>query len=281
MKKIYYGGDIITMGESREYPEAILVDDVKIAKVGALSEIEEYVNDNKFEVERIHLNGKTLIPSFIDSHSHISMLAQFAFMADLSECESFDEIKNTLKEYKKENNLNEDDPIVAFGYDQNFLKEGKRLTKSVLNEVSMTNPIFVLHTSTHMGCANDMALKIANIDKDTKDPDGGIIGREEGGFEVNGYLEESAMMMVLDKISKIIKMNFNELVIPAQDQYIKNGITTVQDGGSTPEIIALLKGLADNNLLKVDDVAFPTMKQNPRKIKEENYDITNKYYNRL
>src|SRR5699024_11884024 len=82
------------------------------------------------------------------------------------------------------------DVVVGFGYDHNFLKEERHPTKEILNEVSTEHPIFISHTSGHVGCANDAALTKAGVDATTPDEERGVIGRIEGSNEPNGYLEE-------------------------------------------------------------------------------------------
>ena len=72
MQKLFYGGDIITMTAETEAPEAVLVRDDKIEYVGSLDKAQALAGE---EVEKADLKGKTLMPSFIDSHSHISMYA--------------------------------------------------------------------------------------------------------------------------------------------------------------------------------------------------------------
>lgn len=280
MKQVYYGGSIITMRDEDDYVEAILVDEGKIIETGSEKEIFDKVKDEK-NIEKINLNGKTLMPSFIDPHSHISMVAQTAFMANLSECVSFDDIVKTLIKYKEEKGLTDSEPIIGFGYDHNFLKEQAHPTKGILDKVSKTNPIFILHTSVHMGSANSAALILVGINEETKDPDGGILGREANGREPNGYLEEGAISLVQEPILKRVEMDFNELIVQAQKQYIENGITTIQDGAATEEIIQLLKESADAGLLKLDTIAYPLVTANPRKIMRENPGIANQYANRL
>jgi len=280
MEKLFYGGDIITMTDENQSIEAVLINNGKIVQTGSEKELFNKI-ENHDNVEKIHLQGKTLMPSFIDPHSHLSMVAQTSFMANLSECKNFDDIKRTLRAYKKDNHLVDKDPIIGFGYDHNFLAEESHPTKTVLNQVSETNPIFIIHTSAHMGCVNDGSLTLAGVSAETKDPDGGVIGREEDGLEPNGYLEEGAMNLVQDPVFAHVELDFDQLVAEAQDQYLENGITTVQDGASSADIIQSLKESANKGLLKLDTIAYPLVTSEPRKIMKENPDIANTYSNRF
>lgn len=280
MQKIYYGGRIMTMLDENDYVDAILVNDGKIIATGTREVVLDKVNEDT-EYEEIDLNGQTLMPAFIDPHSHVSMVAQTAFMANLADCKTFEDIQETLIKYKETKNLSKTAPIIGFGYDHNFLAEESHPTKKLLDNVSETNPIFILHTSAHMGSVNSATLSLAEITENTEDPHGGVIGREKDGKEPNGYLEESAMGLVQRLIFSNLEMDFNELIVDAQEQYLENGITTVQDGASTEEVIQQLQGAADADLLKLDTIAYPLMTAGAREIMKEHPDIANKYQNHL
>ncbi|WP_152657579.1 amidohydrolase [Oceanobacillus sp. CFH 90083] len=274
MQKLYYGGDILTMTGEDDYAEAVLTEDGLIKKQGSLEEVKQAADHH---AEKIDLQGKTLVPAFIDPHGHISMVGQFSLMADLSECSNFSDIIQTLKDYIQEKRLNKGDIVVGFGYDNNFLEENSHPAKDILNQVSTEHPIFILHASGHLGCTNDLGLQAAGIDKHTPDPEGGTIGRMEGSREPNGYLEENAMMGLQKTLFKGVKRDDVKLAEFAQDIYIKNGITTVQDGASSKEIIDLFKALAQQQKLKIDVVAYPVFDAEPKKLMEENQSYAKKY----
>lgn len=280
MQQMYYGGDMITMLGEEDYVEAVLVNDGKIIGTGSDEEVLELA-EKEGEFEKVNLKGKTLMPAFIDPHSHISIVAQTAFMADLSEAKDFKDIQNVLKKYIKDKNLSKKDSLIGFGYDHNFLTEEAHPTKEILDEVSETNPIFILHASAHMGVVNSAALELAEIDEQTKDPVGGVVGREEDGSEPNGYLEEGAMDLIQGPIFANIEMDFDELIVEAQNEYFKNGITTAQDGASTPDTIQMLEGLANKDLLDLDVIAYPLLSADGRNTLKKHPKIANKYKNRL
>jgi predicted amidohydrolase YtcJ len=277
LQKLYYGGDIITMEHENDIVEAVLVQDSVIKKVGMLRDFNNELND--INIKKIDLQGKTLMPGFIDPHGHISMVGPMSAMADLSECESFEDIILTLKNYIQANRIEKGEMIIGFGYDHNVLKEEDHPNKFVLNQVSTENPIFILHTSIHMGCANDAALKMVGIDEGTPNPEGGLIGRVEGTNEPNGYLEEGALVPIQQKILSEVQGDYLRLLDHAQNIYIKNGITTAQDGASSEETVELIKSLAQQEKLKIDIVAYPVVTNNPKKVMEKNQEYAKKYHN--
>lgn len=278
MKKLYFGGTIITMEQENETVEAVLIEDGIIQEVGNLADVQRFMDDPA--IEKIDLHGRTMLPGFVDPHGHISMVGALSVMADVSTCESFQDIIDVLNEYIEEKDLGEADPVVGFGYDHNFLKEEDHPTKDVLNQVSTERPIFISHASGHMGCANDGALKLAGIDETSVAAEGGFIGRVAGTNEPNGYLEEASVASVRDKVTSGVDMDFVKIAMLSQDIYLEHGITTAQDGAASSDILALLKGLAEQNQLKLDIVAYPEIATNPDDVKD-NSSYVKHYQNRL
>lgn len=254
MKHLYYGGTIITMEENLNI-NAILVEDGKITEVGNFKNFQQYLNDDG--VEKHNLKGKILLPGFIDAHSHLSMIGPMSVVVDLSNCESFEDIIKALKVYIEKRSVTKNEVVYGFGYDHNFLMEECHPTKEILNQISTEIPIFISHASGHIGCANDAALTIANINENTSSKKGGMIGRIEGSNEPNGYLEEENMMALQMIIFSKLKLNQKQLTLVGQEQYIKNGITTVQDGATSKDMIFNFSKLAEEKKLIIDVVAYP------------------------
>lgn len=272
MERIFFNGKIITMEfpnekEERENElEAILIRDGIIVSTGALLDIEKYAGADAI---RTDLKGKCLMPAFIDAHSHFVMSGQMSMMANLSECESFNDIIVALKKYMKDNKITKENVIIGFGYDHNFLKENAQPDKRVLDQVSAEIPIFILHVSAHLACANSAALKIAGIDENTADPEGGVIGRFFDSTEPNGYVEEAALNLLQIAIFPRIKFDIKAIFEKVQEEYISNGITTVQDGASTEKDIKMLINISKMNNLKIDVVSYLLMSNGGTQIMEK------------
>lgn len=250
MRKIYCNGDIITMDSQEDQPSAVVTEDEKILFVGAYDEAKDLYGD----AEVVDLDGKTLMPGFIDPHSHFFQTAQSIHMCDLSEAESFADIVRILKEYQEKNP--QMDVILASGYDHNFLQEQAHPDKAILDQVSEEHPIFISHVSGHMGVANSVLLKMAGISDDTKDPVGGKFGRDAAGT-VNGYIEEvPALMHVFGAVMPLIQVDMPSQIRQAQNMYFRYGITTAQEGAASKDGFSALAALAKNGLLDMDIVAY-------------------------
>ncbi|MYL37020.1 amidohydrolase [Halobacillus litoralis] len=263
MQTIYYGGNILTMEEEHTIVESILIEDGRIKHKGSLQEVEKKVQMS--QVEKVNLKGKTLMPSFIDPHGHISFVGPVSRMADLSGCENFEDVKRVLSQYIEQQGDEQGEVIIGFGYDHTILEEGQHPTKEVLNQVT-EQPVFVFHASAHMGCANDALLQMAGVDSETEEVEGGTIGRMADSMEPNGYVEETSLSLIQPYLQKGMELDYLKLVEEGQDVYIQNGITTVQDGAATPQLVEVCKALAEQDRLVIDVVSYPLMDTNPNEI---------------
>lgn len=256
---LYYNGTIITMDSSNPITQAVLTCGSVIEKTGLFEELSAVCPK---DTELFDLNGKTLMPSFIDPHSHLTSVARTLELVKLGDTLSFDDIKAAFQKYIDEKKPKKGEWIIGFGYDNNSLKENCHPTKELLDSISSENPIMITHTSGHMGVLNSAALSECKIDKGTKDPSGGVIGRDKDGVP-NGYLEEAAFISITSKTPAPSQQKLMELIVKAQDIYLSHGITTIQDGMVNKPEFSLLKAASDKKLLKADVVGYVDIKNSP------------------
>lgn len=250
MRKIYYNGTILTLEDSL-YAKGVLVEN------GIIQEVYyEEVPKEKDDVTYIDLKGNVLMPSFIDSHSHIAQVAMTLQTVDLSSCSDFVSLKETLTKHCHSGKS----CLIGFGYDHNHLLEKSHPTKQLLDEVSSDIPILITHKSGHMGVGNSAFLKIAGLADHSKNPQGGFIGRDEEG-KLNGYLEEAAFMQATSMLPTTSLEEMSSYFEKAQDMYLSYGITTAQDGLTKEKDFQLLSLLAKEKKLKLDIVSYIDMKE--------------------
>lgn len=274
MQKIYFNGKIITMKTEEETAEAVLTRDGRIAAVGTLDEIKAAAGD----AEYYDLAGKTMLPAFIDPHSHISTLASNLAKADLSEARSFEDIVNILTEFKERSGISEGDYILGFGYDQNRLAEKRHPDKFLLDRVSRDNPIYISHVSLHMGVANSTALALAGITSDTTMPRE-LMGRLPDG-EPSGYFAEYGLAPIYGVMMNQ-KLDLPVLFQKAQQVYLKHGISTVQDGAVGKDQFEDLKKLASEGVLELDTVAYLMLSDSAHETAQKNRNMLDHYENHL
>lgn len=252
MEQLFYHGNIITMESPDDHPEAVLVRDGRILAVGDLAALRQETTKS---CQEINLQGKTLMPSFIDGHGHFSLTMRYTHMADLSSATCFSDIIKILKTFLNKRNLNETTPLFGYSYDHNFLQEQRHPTKDILDQVSTTIPIVIWHTTIHMAVVNSKALEVLNITTHTPNPQGGIIGHYPNSHIPNGYLEEMAINPLYTMQAQL-PMNPVQQVKEAQELYLRYGITTVQDGEVDYATVDFCRQLAEQGLLYLDVVAY-------------------------
>ena len=253
MKKIYYNGKFITL--EPEECEAIFIQDKIIKKVGSKQDVFAFQDK---DTQIIDLKGKTIMPPFIDSHSHFIAVANGFLQVSLKECSNMKDIEIKLQEFMSQNKIGEHDWIMASGYDQNQLQEKEHITKDRLDKIIKHNPVVLKHTSEHAGVFNTKALEILGITSKTLAPAGGKIEQKEG--ELTGLLEENAFIEYIKKVPMPNEKALLNACIKAQQKYLSYGITTIQEGMLTKELIPIYQDLLESQELKVDLVAYMDMK---------------------
>ncbi len=263
-KTLYFNGDIITMeGDSAEYVEAVLVSDGKIAFVGKKEEAMKMAGDRAMQVD---LEGKTMLPAFLDGHGHFYNVGFTSQVANIlpppdGPASDFQSIVETLKTWEESEQgkfvVDKFGWIIGNGYDDSQLKEKLHPKAEVLDQVSTEFPVIILHQSGHLGVVNSKALELLGYTKDTKNPEGGVIRRDAQG-NPTGVLEENAVFQVLVSILAKSDEEFaNKCIQKGQEEYAKEGYLTAQDGRTTPDQMDALRKGADSGLFFIDVVSYP------------------------
>ena len=126
------------MEKEGEILEAVLVENGRIKSAGDFEKVKLLVKE---DAQWINLEGKTLMPAFIDAHSHISTAIQMSQAADLSQCESFEEILSVLREYQKEQQIGKSGVIIGLSLIHIFIlqsdvrEEEKPISKEKMQKV--------------------------------------------------------------------------------------------------------------------------------------------------
>lgn len=240
------------MDETCLRTEAVYIEDGRVRGRGTK---EEMLALKKKDTVCTDLEGRTLMPAFIDGHSHFTGLANSLSQCDLSEAKNFDDIIEKMRAFLKENNIPKGEWVAGANYDHNFLEEKQHPNRRVLDQISAEHPIVIVHASSHMGAANSLAFKCQGISEEVSDPEGGHYGRDGEG-RLNGYMEENAFIGFQNSLPMIPVERLFALMQKAQEIYASYGITTVQEGMVTKPLFQLLKTAADQKLLYLDLAAY-------------------------
>lgn len=258
---IYTDGDIITMNDSQPTAEVIAIKNGKILMVGNKDSIKKHKGNS---TKIVNLNGKTLLPGFIDAHGHVFNAGLQALAANLlaspdGNVNDITSLQQTLRDWaeKYPTRVGKTGWIIGFGYDDAQLKEQRHPTRDDLDAVTKTVPVMAIHQSGHLAAINSKGLEVAGITAVTKDPAGGVYRRREGGSEPDGVLEEmSFFKLVFTVLGKLGTEDNKALLKAGLDLYAKFGFTTAQEGRATIEAIETEATAAREGNLKMDVVAY-------------------------
>ena len=248
---LFYNGTILTM-EDGAAPQAVLTEDGLIRAVGTLAELEALAPD----AARRDLSGRTLMPAFLDPHSHLTALASTLDLCPLGSAASFGDIARLLLAFQKARGMAPDQWLIGFGYDHNVLAERTQPDRHTLDGAFPETPVLISNASGHMGAVNSAALKLLNITAGTPDPEGGRIGREADGRTPSGYLEENAFIRLASSMPGPSPEQAARNVERAEEIYLSHGVTLIQDGLTDAGRYALLSAAH----LKTEAVGYADLK---------------------
>ena len=277
---IFLNGPILTMDDARPTAEAVAVKDGKILAVGTRAEVKKAAGSG---AQIVDLQGKTLMPGFIDSHSHLSLMGTKLALANMSNppagpITSIEDIKNEFRKWIKEKNIQPGEIVAGWGYDHTQLKEHRHPTRDDLDEISTEHPIVLIHFSTHQAVLNSLALKMVGYDENTPDPEGGRILRYPGTNKPNGIVQEAASIPIKIKIFGATYEEKLKRITEALDRYMEEGYTTTQDAALLDTAwLAAYKHLGRDGVLKIDVAAMPFFKTADMLMK--NYEQDKYYHN--
>lgn len=220
-EKIFYNGDIITLVDGKLIAEAVGINGEKIYCVGDLNKVKSKMPEN---TQLINLQGKAMLPGFIDSHLHPIMYIFFLINPNLSNLKSLEELKALLRQVARDKNSEE--LILGLRLMEENFKVPKLPTRWDLDEVCPDNPVFLLRYDGHIGIANTKALELAGINSNTIPPEGGEL-RKNGDGELNGIIAEQAIGLVLSKISFPEPDLIKEKAQEAFENFAAKGLTSL------------------------------------------------------
>ncbi len=214
---LYFNG-VIESGQTRA--TALAVENGKIAAIGSDTEI---LNLEKPGDRKVNLAGKTIWPGLIDSHLHFEMYS-LSLTQVKCETDTIDECLGLVKE--KTSTAKPGEWITGQGWNQNTW--GGFGNASQLDSVSTGHPVFLADKSIHAAWVNSAALKIAQIDATTPDPEGGSIQRNTDGTPT-GILFENAVNLVEKCIPSVTGSRRLELMLEGQKKLLSLGLTGIHD----------------------------------------------------
>ncbi len=231
------GGKIVTMNPNQPQAEAIAILGSRIARVGSAREIEALIGPGTRVVE---LNGRLVVPGFIESHGHLLGLGQSRLILDLRGTRSAEDVAERVA--RKVSEVRPGEWIIGRGWDQNEWPTREFPTHAVLDRVAPHNPVYLTRVDGHAAWVNQRALELAGITRETVDPPGGRVIRDAQG-RPTGVLIDRAMDLVARHIPPRRREENKRALLLAIEECLRSGITSFHDAGASREAIELYQEL--------------------------------------
>ena len=229
---ILSNGKVVSVDEEFSIHSTIVVSDGKVVELGDASLL------NKYEAVTVRdLDGKTLIPGFIDSHTHISGDPQRYI--NLSKITSIAEMQDLIRAKAEE--LGAGEWITGYGWSEDELTEGRKPLRGDLDIAAPRNPVTLTRAGGHSAVVSTSALGLAEINNNTPDPEGGVIERDENGV-ANGIIRERQNI-----VGRLVPDSTYEELLASLEINLGNllakGITSITDASTAPDEYAMWEEL--------------------------------------
>jgi predicted amidohydrolase YtcJ len=257
-KTLYRNGTILTAADAAPFASEVFVVDGIIEEVAAPGD--ELSHARNADARIVDLQGKVLVPGFIDGHSHFlgnafESLKMNAKPSPLGESDSIEGLIESLKKQIEEPKFAEEECLYASGYDEAVYPEHRVPNRYDLDMVT-DKPLALSHVSGHNAVFNSAALKYAGFGKNYKPPSGGSAGRFKDGTLTGVFYENAMLDVALPRMCinerKVLEEGIETVVL----QYVSKGVTTAQDGMTSSERYGYGKCLAASGKLPIDVVAY-------------------------
>lgn len=218
-------GQIHTMDETGTIAEAIAIEGDEIVYVGDAAGLGDVIG---LGTEVIDLEGKMVLPGFVDGHIHAAVGGLIMLGVDL-QTDDKDELFARIREEVETNN---DEVILGYGVRFNPWTDGNP-TAAMLDEIESERPVFFWAIDGHAAWVNSKALEMAGIDKDTPDtaPGFSFFERDADGNPTGWIIEVPAQLQVLSALIDITPEFMAGGVREWLDRFAAAGITAVHDHG--------------------------------------------------
>lgn len=224
-KVFFVNGKIFTARDTMPVADAMTVENGRITWIGKKEEM------NDWDGTVVDLKGKRVIPGFVDAHMHPVILADFQKQITIMppKITSIAELKEAVR--KKREAQGPGRWIEGWGYDEEGFSEKRSPNRYDLDEVCSDAPVSLMRTCAHIRCVNSRALAIAGIDRNTPNPPGGEIEKDENG-EPTGVLKENARNLLAPFLPVESEKNKVENLLALGRLLSSQGVTSICDMGN-------------------------------------------------
>ena len=237
--RIFFNGTILTMEDELPRAEALAISGNKIVYLGKK---EAVCSQADAQTEWIDLHGRTMMPGLIETHMHLTMVAEYLLEIDVKD-ELNESISNMCAAIAQ--TASQKAPgewILGGGWDERFFAEQRVPTRWDLDRAAPDHPVVMRRVCTHKWCVNSKALALAHIDRNTPDPPGGVIDKDPLTGEPTGILEENALGLI--PVPDYDLAELKTKIHAVQQDLVAKGVTTATDITVTKQGLQAYQALA-------------------------------------
>lgn len=224
---LFHGGSLLSMDAATAACDAVVIEGDKIVAVGEFAPLRKTYAG----AETRDLQGKTLLPGFIDAHSHILWAAKTRGepVVDIRAITEPSFAQVLAKIRRRVAAAVESECLVFFGLDAQLHPDMVEPDKALLDELAPHNPLAIQTSNCHAVYLNSAALALCKLDRNTPDKPGGIIERDVTGMPTGKVLEASTWD-VLDIFYEVWgKSRLSGALVQSAARFLEQGITTVSE----------------------------------------------------
>ena len=242
---ILHGGNIWTVNAREPRAEAIAISRGRILAVGSDSDVLALAVPT---TKKIDFGKKTVLPGFIDAHSHPAQAGTMHLRMVDCDLRSIPAIQAALRERSAKTPAG--DWVMGFKYDDTKTSDARPLTIQDLDAAVPNHPVYIQHRGGHTIYCNSLAFQKAGIDEKTPNPPGGQISHDPATGKLNGRLAESAQDLI-DKVrpTKFTRDDNREGVKLISKMLAKTGITSATEAQGTPTDLQAYQDARDSGEL--------------------------------
>jgi len=238
-------GKIATVDKDFSIQQAAAVVGDRIVFVGSNKDVKKYIGSR---TEVIRLKGKLVLPGLIDAHAHFHSLGEQLSYLNITGTTRYQEVIDKVAERVK--SVSPGEWIIGGRWDHNDWLEKAFPHHQALSDVSPVNPVYLRRIDGNSAFVNKKAMEVAGITKDTPDPFGGVIHRDEKG-KPTGVLINRAMNLVKKHIPKDTQDQYRAKFLKAVQSCLAVGLTGIHEAGVGSDEIKMYKSLIDKEQLGI------------------------------
>jgi hypothetical protein len=239
-ESILINGNFLTMDAANPRAQAVAISAGRFLAVGSKDDVARLATAR---TRKFDLGGRTVVPGFIDCHSHPASSGLRHLREVDCDLRSITAIQQAIRERAAKTPKGR--WILGFKYDDTKTSEGRKLTKGDLDAAAPDHPVFVNHRGGHTAFVNSLALQLADVNDKTPDPPGGRFEHDSAG-RLTGGLYETALGPFRRKFPALYtRWDWREGAKLISKMMNKAGVTSVHDTGGTPESLLAYQDARD------------------------------------